>query len=208
MKSLLTLGLIMFSLTFCGLSERLKSLSGGSNSGTSGPGSSKSSGPDAEKPTLTASQQSIMDSATETKWDEQGLSWRLPAGWKKMDVKKEMFNYSGPDNAFFSVNISAMSSDFPVESSLEAYYNQAIEQMRNGKYQKARMLEIDGIKGVEFTEAPPEEKDGIRRYQWIAYRNYLGQVQNLNVMLSATGKNFDKHTDDFPAIMYSMRSTK
>jgi len=32
MKSLLTLGLITFALTFCGLGDKLKNLSGGSNS--------------------------------------------------------------------------------------------------------------------------------------------------------------------------------
>jgi len=209
MKLLVLLGLMFFVLTFCGLSDRLKSLQSSTNSGsTSGSNSSKTTSSTVEKPQLTAAQQAIEDSATEITWDQQGISWKLPSGWKKMDVKKETFNYSGPDNAYFGVNISPMSDDFPVDSSLTAYYDQAIQQIRNGKYESARYLEIDGIKGVEFTEAPPEEKDGIRRHQWIAYRSYLGQKQMLNVMLSATGKNFEKHTDDFPAIMYSMKSSK
>jgi hypothetical protein len=95
-----------------------------------------------------------------------------------------------------------------MDSSRQAEYDQALQQMKSGHYSKARMLEIDGIPGVEFMEAPPEEKDGIRRYQWIGYRNYLGQNQMLNVMLSTSKANFDKHSDDFPAILYSMKSTK
>jgi hypothetical protein len=209
MKTLATLGLVFFAMNFCGLSDKLKSLQSQSNTGsnsTSTKGSSSSTS--AEKPQLTPAQQSIADSANETKWDEQGLSWKLPAGWKKMDVKKLSFNYQSPDNAFLLVNISEMNDDFPMDVSLKAYYDQALQQMKSGHYTKARMLEIDGIPGVEFMEAPPEEKDGIRRYQWIAYRSYLGQKQQLNVMLSTSKANFDKHSDDFPAIMYSMKSTK
>ena len=59
-----------------------------------------------------------------------------------------------------------------------------------------------------FEEAPPEEKDGIRRHQWIAYRSYLGQKQQLNVMTSTSQSKFDKHKDDFAAIMYSMKIAK
>jgi len=49
-------------------------------------------------------------------WDQQGISWKLPAGWKKMDVKKETFNYDTPDNAALLVNISLMNDDFPMDS--------------------------------------------------------------------------------------------
>lgn len=208
MKSLITLGFLSFAMTFCGLSDKLSSLKGGSNVSSNSSSSSKSSPSSIEKPELTAAQQSIESSATETKWDEQGLSWKLPAGWKKQDVKKQSFNYSGPDNAFFGVNISEMNSDFPMDSSRQAEFDQALQQIKSGHYSKARMLEIDGVPGVEFMEAPPEEKDGIRRYQWIGYRNYLGQNQMVNVMLSTSKANFDKHTDEFPAIMYSMKATK
>lgn len=136
------------------------------------------------------------------------MSWKLPAGWKQMDVKKETFNYQSPDNAFLLVNISPMNDDFPMDSSRTAYYDQALQQMKQGKYESVRYLDIDGVKGVEWVETPPEDKDGPRRHQWIGYRNYLGQNQMLNVMLSTKGTNFEKHKDDFPAIMYSMKIPK
>ena len=213
MKSLLTLGLISFALTFCGLSEKLKGLSGSpSNTNTTasntGTAPSKSGDTGAEKPKISGSQQAIIDGGTETKWDDQGLSWKLPSGWKKMDVKKESFNYSSPDNAFLLVNISLMPDSFPMDVSLKAYYDQALQQLKNGKYESVKMLEIDGITGVEFTEAPPGGKDDPRRHQWIAYRTYLGQKQQLNVMTSTKGSNFAKHSDDFPAILYSMKMVK
>lgn len=218
MKSLLTLGLISFALTFCGLGDRLKQLTGapGSNSSTasgntnsSSNSATKSSSTDTvEKPKLTAEQQAILDAGVETKWDDQGITWRLPKGWSKMDVKKETFNYKSADNAFLLVNISIMPDTFPMDVSLKAYYDQAIEQVKNGKYAQARLLEIDGIQGVEFVESSPESKDDPRRHQWIAYRTYLGQKQMLNVMTSTKGTNFDKHKDDFPTILYSMKFIK
>lgn len=116
MKSLLTLGLITFALTFCGLGDKLKQLGGGT-SGNSNSTSSSSSSSTAEKAKPSAAQQAIIDGGTETKWDEQGLSWKLPAGWKKMNAGKETFNYSSPDNAFLLVNISSLGDNFPMDVS-------------------------------------------------------------------------------------------
>lgn len=213
MKSLILTGFILFAMSFCGLSERLKQLSGGSSGNTNTASSNSgtktgSSSTSAEQAKPTSAQQAIIDAGTETKWDDQGISWKLPAGWKKMDVKKESFNYQSPDLAFLLVNISVMPDSFPMEDSLKAYYDQALQQMKNGKYESARMVEIDGIPGVEFTEAPPEEKDGIRRHQWIGYRSYLGQKQQVNVMTSTSAGKFDKHKDEFSAILYSAKFTK
>lgn len=210
MKSVLTLGVISLALTFCGLGERLKQLSGG---GESGPGSNSSSSStistgSVEKPKATAAQQSIIDSGTETTWDTQGISWRLPAGFKKMSVMKEQFNYGSPATGFLIASISVMPDNFPSDTSIDAYYAQALEQLKQGKYENVRWLEIDGVKGVEFVEAMPEVKDGPRRHQWIAYRRYLGQNQQLNIMLSTDGDKFDRQRDTFAAIMYSMKVPK
>lgn len=208
MKTFLTIGTIFFALTFCGLGDKLKELGGGTSGNSNSASSGSSSGTTADKAKPSAAQQAIIDGGTETKWAEQGLSWKLPAGWKKMDAGKETFNYSSPDNAFLLVNISLLGDNFPMDVSLKAYYDQAMQQLKNGKYESVKMVEIDGITGVEFTEAPPEGKDDPRRHQWIAYRKYLGQTQQLNVMTSTRGSNFNKHTDDFTAILYSMKAVK
>lgn len=212
MRSIIALGMLSLAMTFCGMGERLKGLTGvttetNTNTASTNSGTGSKSG-DAEKPKLTSSQQAILDGGTEVKWDDQGLAWTLPAGWKKMDIKKDSFNYQSPDNAFLLVNISVMPDSFPMDVSMTAYYDQAMQQLKNGKYESVRMLDIDGISGVEFTEAMPEDKSGPRRHQWIAYRDYLGQKQQLNVMTSTKGTNFEKHTDDFSAILYSMKATK
>ena len=214
MKSIVSLGLIMFALSFCNLSERFSQLKGGNSNNQNSPvnsttNSSKTSTDETvEKPKLTASQQAIKDGGQETKWDDQGISWTLPKNWKKMNVSKTMFNYSSPDLAFLIANISVMPDNFPSETSLKANYESALQQLKNGKYENVRYVEIDGVKGVEFTEAMPEEKSGARRHQWIAFRNYLGQNQMLNIMLSTKGTNFEKHRDDFPAVLYSMKIAK
>lgn len=162
---------------FCGIGNRIKQMSGGSgnsnSASNSATGTKTSSGGSFETPTLTSAQQSIQDAAQEVSWTEQGISWKLPSAWKKMDLGKETFNYSAPDNAALLVNISPMSADFPVDVSTTAYYGLAVQQMKNGKYEKVRYLEIDGVKGVEWVEAPPEWKDDPRRHQWIGYRSYL-----------------------------------
>ena len=213
MKSIVSLGLIIFALTFCGLGDRLKQLSssggsGNSNSAPAGASKDPSAGGTVEKPAPTAAQQAIMDSSTQVDWGEQGISWKLPAGFKKLGVMKESFNYGSPATGFLIASISVMPDNFPAETSIDAYYTQALEQLKQGKYESVRWLEIDGVKGVEWIESMPEIKDGARRHQWIAYRRYLGQNQNLNIMVSTDGDKFEKQRDTFAAIMYSMKIPK
>jgi len=210
MKSIVSLGLIIFALTFCGLGDKLKQISGGNGSGanTSSNGPSKTSSGSVETPKPTAAQQAIIDGGTETTWDAQGISWRLPSGWKKMQVLKENLNYGSPATGFLIASISVMPNDFPSDSSIDAEYTSALQLLKQGKYENVRWLEIDGVKGVEWVEAMPEIRYGARRHQWIAFRNYQGQNQQLNIMLSTDGDKFDKHRDEFAAIMYSMKIPK
>jgi hypothetical protein len=176
-----------------------------SNSGTKTTTSTDGS---VETPKMTAAQQAISDSATETTWPEQGISWKLPAGWKKMSVMKESLDYGSPATGFLIASISVMPDNFPSETSIDATYTSALEQLKQGKYENVRWLEIDGVKGVEWVEAMPEIKDGARRHQWIAFRRYQGQNQQLNIMLSSDGDKFDPKRDTFAAIMYSMKISK
>jgi hypothetical protein len=125
-----------------------------------------------------------------------------------MSATKQMFNYGSPDNAFLIATISNLPDTVPGDVSLKATYESSLELLKQGKYEKVRWLEIDGVKGVEWWEAMPEDKSDARRHQWIAFRNYQGQNQQLNIMLSTKGSNFEKHRDNFPAIMYSMKIPK
>ncbi len=213
MKTSITLGIIMFALSFCGLQERLQSLTGGGNSNTASTNSNSSSSPSTsgdkvETAKPTSAQEEIIAAGTETKWDDQGISWKLRSAWKKQNVTKEQFFYMGPDNSSIIVSISVMPDSFPMDVSQKAYYEQALQQMKNGKYESVKMVEIDGVQGVEFTEVSPEKSDDVRRHQWIAYRTYLGQKQQVNIITATKGSNFSNHADEFSAIIYSTKFVK
>ncbi|HJS52806.1 MAG TPA: hypothetical protein VJ781_12970 [Pyrinomonadaceae bacterium] len=207
---ILSIGIVLFALTFCGLGERLRQVGSSNSNGTTSNSTTRSTGgdSDAEKPSLTGAQQAIQDSATEVKWPEQGISWKLPAGWPKMNVMKESFNYGSPANGFLIASISTMPDSFPSDISIKATYDSALELLKQGKYEKVRWLDLDGVTGVEWVEAPPETKDGIRRHQWIGFRKYQGQNQQVNIILSTNGDKFEKQEDAFAAILYSMKIPK
>jgi len=202
MKSVLAIGMIVLSLTFC---SRFKDLKGDHSNNSNRSSSSSSSGVKVERPEPTAAQTASIANGSAVKWDQQGISWTLPMGWTSMDVKKETFNYQSGDGAFLLVNISVMSDDFPTEASLDAYYKGKADDLKNGKVEEFRMLEIDGVKGVQWRESMPEGKTDPRRLQWIAYRKYGGQVQMVNVMLSTEGGKFADHQDQFYGILYSTK---
>jgi len=216
MKSLLAFGVLFFALSFCGITDKItkqiKEKTGNSGTTTEKPnGSTPNKTNDngsVEKATLSPTQQSIVDGGSEVKWDKQGITWTVPSGWKKMSVGKTMFNYGSPSVGFLIGTISVMPASFPSETSLNATHTSALEKLKNGDYENVRWLEIDGIKGVEWIEAMPEDKSDARRHQWIGFRNYQGQNQQLNIMVSTKGSRFDSKKDTFAAIMYSMKIDK
>ena len=216
MKLLLPLGMLVLALSFC---SKINDMIGQATKTDTKPNTTNTSETNFstetkieenvyEKPELTSAQQEIIDSGEQIEWEDQNIKWTLPKNWSKTNVSETSFNYKSSYNAFLLANISNMANDFPYQTSLKATYDSSLQQLKNGKYEQMRYLEIDGIKGVEFTETMPESKDDARRHQWIAYRTYQGNVQMLNIMLSTKGSNFEKHADDFPAILYSMELGK
>ena len=138
------------------------------------------------------------------------MSWTVPAKWKQATDETKMFVWRSPgswDAASLIVNISPMDESFPTEISLNAFYDGAKTRAKNGEVDELKWVEIDGLKGVQFRESNPEQPDGIRRLQWIAYRKYAGQVQMVNLMLASSGKDFPRHQDAMYAIMYSTKIT-
>lgn len=165
-------------------------------------------GQEVEKPSPTAAQLATLEGGQEAKWDQQGMSWTVPKGWKKMSVETKSLLWSGRDGgdlASLIVNISPMAEDFPTDISLKAFYDGAVTRKKNGEVDDVRWLEIDGVKGVAFREAMPEGADDARRLQWLTYRKYAGQTQMVNLMLATAGRSFEKHQDAFYAILYSTK---
>lgn len=203
MKQILALLLIGFALSLCNLSERLK---GGSS--TSGP--SATGGAAAEKAQPTAAQTAALAGGQQAKWDRQGMSWTVPPNWTQEENESKSFMWRSPggsDAASLIVSISPMDESFPVDASMQAYYESAQSRAKNGEVDEVKWVEIDGLKGVQFREAAPEKPDGHRRLHWLAYRKYLGQVQGINLMLASQGKDFERHQDAMYGILYSTKVT-
>lgn len=174
MKSLLTLGIFCFSLSFCNLAERFTgqktdTTPSNSSTNTAKPTDSKSTpgtatGDAAKKYALTPEQSTILNAGKDMKWDEQGMGWTLPATWKKTSPSTpNNLMWSSADGAFLIVTISPLGDDFPMDVSLKANYDGAVTRQKNGELEKLRYLDLDGVKGVEFIESMPADKSGPRR---------------------------------------------
>jgi hypothetical protein len=175
-------------------------------------GLSGSSAADAgvEGPSPTAAQQSAIAGGQTAAWEQQEISWTVPQRWSKHSVSSTSLLWRSPgswDAASLIGSISPMGSDFPTEVSLNAFHQQALQRKASGEVNEVRWLKIDGVKGVMFREAAPEDPDGPQRLQWLAYRDYKGQKQMLNIMLAARGKDFARHEDALYGILYSMKLT-
>jgi hypothetical protein len=213
MKLIPVLIVLGLSLSLCNLADKLRGSKNDNNTNTSGANSnSNASGPGAadlppaDRPEPTAAQTAALEGGQSITWDQQGITWTVPPKWSKMDVSSKSFNWKSPDlGAFLLTNISVMDASFPVDVSIKAYYDQSVSRQKNGEVAEVRWLELDGVRGVQFLETPPEDKTGPRRLQWIAYRKYAGQTQMVNLMLSSQGQHFDKHKDALYGIMYSTK---
>jgi hypothetical protein len=106
------------------------------------------------------------------------------------------------------VSVSPMGGDFPTETSLKAYYDGFQRDKQSGKYDEVSWLRLDGVKGVIFREAAPEKGDDIQRLEWIGYRSYKGQSQQVTIILSALGKYFARHEDALYGVLYSTKMSK
>jgi len=201
-----------FALSLCNIAEKLKgNKNDNSNSSTANSNASKSdkSGlPPADKPEPTTAQAAAIAGGQSVSWDQQGITWTVPANWSKSSVEAMSFSWKSPgsfDAGFLIGSISPMTADFPVDASIKAMYDQAVGRQKNGQVATVRWLEIDGVRGVEFLETPPGNKEDPRRLQWQAYRKYAGQTQLINLILSTQGQHFDMHKDELFGILYSTK---
>ena len=192
---------IGLALSLCNLSERFKKSS--SSSGSSAAVSDNEAKP--EPGVATAMQAATLAGGKEAKWDRQGMSWTVPAGWTETTSEAKIFSWRSPHTASMNVTISPMDESFPIDASIKAFYDGAKTRAKNGEVDELKWVEIDGLKGVQFREANPEKGDDHRRLQWMAYRKYLGQVQLVNVMLASEGNDFERYKDAMYGILYSTK---
>jgi hypothetical protein len=182
-----------------------------SRSGLSGSSPTSGAGDDAQPPQPTAAQSAAVAGGQSAAWAQQEITWTVPQRWRQDSVSSTSFNWSSPgtaDRAFLLVNLSPMGADFPTDVSIKAFYDQAQTRKQQGEVSEVRWLKLDGVKGVLFREAAPEKPDGIQRLQWMGYRDYKGQKQLVNIMLSSEGKYFAQNEDAMYGILYSTKMTK
>lgn len=177
------------------------------SSSSSSSGSSSVDGEPVEKANPTAAQAAVIANGHPVTWEQQGITWTLPANWSKNDVRNESFTYSGGD-AHLTVAISVMPQMANlVDVSSKAMYNAAKDQKKIGKYDEVKWLELDGVRGVEFRESVQEQPGDIRRLEWQAYRTFAGSTQLITMILSTDSGEFAKHEDELYGILYSTKVT-
>src|SRR6266478_8285507 len=118
MKHIPLLVLVVFGLSMCKLMDRFKKPGGsnsdsGSSSSTGGTGSEKF-----ERPTPSAAETAALAGGQSAKWNDQGLSWTVPAKWTMSSDDKHSYGWGGGQTAFLNLNISVMAEDFPTDVSL------------------------------------------------------------------------------------------
>jgi hypothetical protein len=205
MKHIVLVLFIGLALSLCNLSERFKK--SGSSTNPSGSTSVSDNEAKPERGQPTAAQTAALAGGMEAKWERQGMSWTVPPNWTDStnESKTLVWRSPGSDAASLIVSISPMDESFPVDVSIQAFFDGAKTRAKNGEVDELKWVEIDGLKGVQFREANPEKPDDHRRLQWMAYRKYTGQVQLVNLMLASTGEGFDRHKDAMYGILYSTK---
>jgi hypothetical protein len=206
MKHVPSIVALVLIVAACNLSNRFKT-SNNSNSSSSPSSSSDKSvtgGEPVEKPNPTAAQSAAIANGQDVKWDQQGITWTVPANWKKQDVRTETLSYGG-GGAFLIANISAMGSSFPTDVSIKAMSEGAKTEKKNGKYDEVKWLALDDLRGIEFRQSKQERPDDIRRLEWQGYRTYAGQTQLVTIILSTNDTNFPKREDELYGILYSTK---
>lgn len=203
MKHIPAIILMVLVVAGCNLSQRFKGSNNSKSSSSSG--TSTVDGEKVEKANPTAAQTAAIANGQAANWDQQGITWTLPANWKKQEVRNESFSYGG-DGAFLTVAISVMPQmQSLTDVSIKAMYEAAKTNQKIGKYDEVRWLELDGVRGVGFRESKQEMAGDIRRLEWQAYRTYAGNTQLVTMILSSDSGNFPKHQDELYGILYSTK---
>jgi hypothetical protein len=197
------IGVLGFGFYYAGSSP---SSSASPTAGSPSKAPSSSGGSAYEKPSPTPAQSASVASGKSFVWSDQGLGFTVPEQWTKQTEDKNTLSWSGPGyGAHLIVSISPMGNDFPVDTSLDAYYSQATQRMTSGEVRQVKRLDLDGVKGIQFYEDTPSSRDDPQRLQWLGYRNYLGQTQMINIILSTKGSEASKYEDTLYGILYSTK---
>src|SRR3989440_5060695 len=118
MKHVPLIVVLVLVVAACNLTDKFKKTGSSNSNSSSTSGNPTKIGDDpVEQPNPTAAQTAALANGQSVKWDQQGITWTLPANWKKQSATNEMFNYGSGDGAFLIGDISPLAPDFPTEIS-------------------------------------------------------------------------------------------
>jgi hypothetical protein len=143
------------------------------------------------------------------KWAKYGMSFNVPAGWRKTDEDEEALSYVGPGNLKLSIHVAVYKPEyggFSIEYETESFY----EEHRKAGEEDLRYLEIDGVKGVHYLR---DDQTWDARYQmydakfiiWNAQRIYKGSRQIIMIRMSSPAGSFSKDRDTLYQILQSIK---
>src|SRR5215831_13176351 len=138
MKHIPAIVMICFALSLCNLTSKLKQRTSGETNS-----SSKSGGAAAERAQPTAAQTAALAGGQEIKWEQQGMSWTVPAKWTQTTKESKSFAWRSPggsDAANLIVSISPMDENFPTDMSIQAYYDGTKTRAKNGEVDELKWL--------------------------------------------------------------------
>jgi hypothetical protein len=181
--------------------------SGSPGSPTAGsPSKPSSAGKAYESPEPTPAQSGSVAGGKSIVWTDQGLQFTVPQSWTKQTEEKTTLTWSAPGyRGFLIVSVSPLGNDFPVDTSLDAFYTQALQQQQSGEVRVVKRVALDGVNGIMFYENAPSNPDDVQRLQWLGYRNYLGQTEMVSIMITSKGKDAAQLEDTAYGILYSTK---
>ena len=150
-----------------------------------------------ERPEPTPAQTAAIAGGQTASWASHGLAWTVPAGWQRQTDTAEQFVWRSPDDA---ATLSVTATPMPealATTGLAAIYDEALDQQRQGAYSEVRLLEIGGVRGVQF-------RDAAERVHWHAYYTAGGATRLVNVVVHSTPEGVARSADALYGVLYSM----
>jgi len=143
------------------------------------------------------------------KWAKYGMSFKVPAVWRKTDEDEEGLSYVGPGNLKLFVHVALYKEEyggFSIEHETESFY----EDHRKAGEQDLRYLEIDGLKGVHYLRDDRTWDARYRMYDakliiWNGQRIYKGSRQIITINMSSPAGSFGKDRDTLYQILQSIK---
>ena len=136
-------------------------------------------------------------------WDEQGMRFTLPAGWRKHRIDSETFDLGGPDGARLRVDILDRQGD--VLPDVKNGYEDLLQAQKDGAYEEVRILEADGVKGLLSRWSGGEFDPDSTHLRWQAFRKRKGKVQYIQINISISIDCFNRRKGELYGILNSIK---